>query len=138
MHRKCSKCCRAACHTAVDASVLCPAHSKRERKNIRKMAAAGGIDVACGDGFAETDSSQSARVPYVSKCRVVLVGIGADEQLAGYGRHRTVHKKGTEREVGRGELSLLEQELDKDVTRLWKRNLGRSVILMRCRYMLNS
>ncbi|POM76518.1 Asparagine synthetase domain containing hypothetical protein [Phytophthora palmivora] len=52
-------------------------------------------------------------------CRVhlVLVGIGADEQLAGYGRHRTTLVNGGE-EAMRAELQM-------DLARIWKRNLGR-------------
>lgn len=43
--------------------------------------------------------------------------VGADETLAGYGRHRALFKKfGEER---------LSQELELDINRLWKRNLGR-------------
>lgn len=43
--------------------------------------------------------------------------MGADEQLAGYGRHRTVFKHGG--------YEALQHELNKDLTRLWQRNLGR-------------
>ncbi len=42
---------------------------------------------------------------------------GADEQLAGYARHRSTWKRGG------GER--LAEEIEKDLARLWKRNLGR-------------
>ena len=58
-------------------------------------------------------------IPYQSECKILLVGLGADEQLAGYGRHRTVYSHG-------GNLALAE-EINKDLTRLWQRNLGRYV-----------
>lgn len=54
---------------------------------------------------------------YTSKARVLLVGIGADEQLGGYGRHRTAFVNGG--------VQSLRQELAKDLQRIWKRNLGR-------------
>jgi len=46
--------------------------------------------------------------------RILLVGMGADEQLGGYTRHCVAAKKGT-----------LRQELEYDMNRLWERNLGR-------------
>jgi asparagine synthetase B (glutamine-hydrolysing) len=49
--------------------------------------------------------------------RVILVGIGADEQLGGYGRHRKAFTQN-----GWGGLA---QELKMDQSRLWERNLGR-------------
>jgi asparagine synthetase B (glutamine-hydrolysing) len=52
-----------------------------------------------------------------SKARVLLVGIGADEQMAGYGRHRTTYM--------RGGVNALAEELDVDLERLHSRNLGR-------------
>ncbi|PRP78946.1 hypothetical protein PROFUN_13240 [Planoprotostelium fungivorum] len=51
------------------------------------------------------------------QAKVLLDGLGADEQLAGYGRHRVTFKKGGKMELRR--------ELDKDIHRLWQRNLGR-------------
>ena len=48
---------------------------------------------------------------------MLLVGSGADEQLGGYGRHRTVFRK--EGWVG------LAEELHAERERLWLRNLGR-------------
>ena len=56
-------------------------------------------------------------VPFQSKCRVLLLGNGADEQLGGYGRHRTAHKHRC--------ASGLQLELNKDTSRLWIRNFGR-------------
>lgn len=54
---------------------------------------------------------------YTSPCRVVLIGIGSDEQLAGYARHKTNFNKGG--------WKRLHEELDMDTKRLWIRNLGR-------------
>uniref|UniRef100_A0A7S2SRY2 Glutamine amidotransferase type-2 domain-containing protein n=1 Tax=Mucochytrium quahogii TaxID=96639 RepID=A0A7S2SRY2_9STRA len=54
---------------------------------------------------------------YCSPARILLSGIGADEQLAGYGRHRVSFKKGG--------WEALEQELKLDMGRIWERNMGR-------------
>ncbi|MCO5579970.1 hypothetical protein L7F22_033837 [Adiantum nelumboides] len=62
-------------------------------------------------------TENSIRKEYKCKARVVLVGSGADEQCAGYGRHRTKYREGGWKE--------LEREMQLDMQRLWKRNLGR-------------
>ena len=49
--------------------------------------------------------------------RVLLSGLGADELLGGYGRHRVAWE--------RGGPDAWRQQLDHDVHRLWVRNLGR-------------
>lgn len=54
---------------------------------------------------------------YTSSARVLLMGMGADEQMGGYGRHRTTFK--------RSGWAGLQQELEAERERLWLRNLGR-------------
>jgi asparagine synthetase B (glutamine-hydrolysing) len=49
--------------------------------------------------------------------RVLLLGMGADEQMGGYGRHRKAFTEGG--------WDLLRKELKMDQDRLWERNLGR-------------
>ncbi|KJX97002.1 asparagine synthetase domain containing protein 1 [Zymoseptoria brevis] len=56
-------------------------------------------------------------VDYVSSARVLLSGLGADELFAGYTRHATAFRRN-------GFTGLLD-ELDIDIGRLGKRNLGR-------------
>jgi asparagine synthetase B (glutamine-hydrolysing) len=57
------------------------------------------------------------RVCYVSPAKILLTGIGADEQLGGYGRHRTRYASGG--------WSALIKELQMDLDRISLRNLGR-------------
>jgi asparagine synthetase B (glutamine-hydrolysing) len=52
-----------------------------------------------------------------SPARILFSGLGADELLGGYGRHRTRYRLGG--------LSAIENEIDADMSRLWYRNLGR-------------
>lgn len=54
---------------------------------------------AGGDGWVYQNTSASngerfERIKYKSDARVLLVGSGADEQCAGYGRHRTKFRNG--------------------------------------------
>nr|POE71385.1 asparagine synthetase domain-containing protein c4f6.11c [Quercus suber] len=63
-----------------------------------------------------TRESQTAQ-PYISSARILLSGLGADELFAGYTRHATAFNR-------RGVSGLLD-ELDIDIGRLGKRNLGR-------------
>ncbi|MGH0116204.1 UNVERIFIED_CONTAM: hypothetical protein FKN15_000131 [Acipenser sinensis] len=54
---------------------------------------------------------------YTSTAKVVLTGIGADEQLAGYSRHRVRYKMSG--------LEGLVNELGMELGRISSRNLGR-------------
>ncbi|XP_057884225.1 asparagine synthetase domain-containing protein 1 [Melospiza georgiana] len=67
-----------------------------------------------GEGFI---SNQGELKPYKSPAKVVLTGIGADEQLAGYSRHRVCFTKDG--------LEGLNKELEMELGRISSRNLGR-------------
>jgi len=71
---------------------------------------------ARGKGFVY-DEERNIYVSHQTSCKALLVGIGADEQMGGYGRHRSVFRKGG--------MAALDEELSKDLERLWMRNLGR-------------
>ncbi|KAL1216643.1 hypothetical protein V5N11_029366 [Cardamine amara subsp. amara] len=78
---------------------------------------------ARGDGWIHEDSENQTveennqRIKYKCEARILLVGAGADEQCAGYGRHRTKYRNGS--------WIALDQEMKLDMQRIWKRNLGR-------------
>ncbi|XP_042350472.1 asparagine synthetase domain-containing protein 1 [Plectropomus leopardus] len=69
---------------------------------------------ARGTGFITEDGEQR---PFTSTAKVILTGIGADEQLAGYSRHRVRFKMS-------GHEGLI-QELAMELSRIPSRNLGR-------------
>ena len=80
--------------------------------------------------------SSSTYQPYQSHVKALLIGIGADEQMAGYGRHRTAFVRGVSSSPSTGSVNTeetgtqlgyaeLTKELNKDLVRLWERNLGR-------------
>ncbi|KAJ8682475.1 hypothetical protein QAD02_018267 [Eretmocerus hayati] len=75
--------------------------------------------LACAVWFASRAKGTllESGLPYESSCRVLLSGLGADEQLGGYMRHRTILKnKG---------WSDLTKELELEFDRISERNLGR-------------
>ncbi|CAA7266634.1 unnamed protein product [Cyclocybe aegerita] len=69
-----------------------------------------------GQGQIQRDA-ESEPEPYVSESRVLLNGLGADELLGGYYRHRSVYNTGGWKAV----VSELQEEID----RIPNRNLGR-------------
>lgn len=71
---------------------------------------------ARGVGNLTTPSTPES-IPYTTQARVLLSGLGADELFAGYTRHATAFSR-------HGFQGLLD-ELNLDIGRLGKRNLGR-------------
>lgn len=69
---------------------------------------------ARGKGFTAEEDDQK---PFTSSAKVILTGIGADEQLAGYSRHRVRFRSS-------GYKGLI-QELAMELGRISSRNLGR-------------
>ncbi|TVY46306.1 Asparagine synthetase domain-containing protein [Lachnellula occidentalis] len=69
-----------------------------------------------GAGIA-TSGPDNSVVPYTTPARVLLSGLGADELFGGYTRHATA--------FNRNGIAALLDELELDVNRLGKRNLGR-------------
>ncbi|TIC00289.1 hypothetical protein E3Q18_01116 [Wallemia mellicola] len=59
----------------------------------------------------------NSKEDYTTQARVLLSGLGADEALGGYGRHRVAYQKGG--------WDVLADELEMDLDRLPSRNLGR-------------
>ncbi|THH16765.1 hypothetical protein EW146_g3919 [Bondarzewia mesenterica] len=71
---------------------------------------------ARGIGQVRSDAN-AAPIPYTSPARVLLNGLGSDELLGGYGRHRTAFNTG-------GWQAVIE-ELQLEIDRIPTRNLGR-------------
>ncbi|KAF9581305.1 hypothetical protein BGW38_001727 [Lunasporangiospora selenospora] len=68
-----------------------------------------------GIGYLQTD--QGDRIPYTSQAKVLLSGLGADEQLGGYSRHKD--------QFALTQWEGLIKELQLDLDRISTRNLGR-------------
>ncbi|EEA20508.1 hypothetical protein TMatcc_000489 [Talaromyces marneffei ATCC 18224] len=82
------------------------------------------LSIACalyfasrGQGTVATSDSSDTTTIYTTTARVLLSGLGADELFAGYGRHGIAFAR-------KGFQGLID-EIDLDVGRLGKRNLGR-------------
>lgn len=79
------------------------------------------LSIAAALYFASrgTGAIQDSHRTYTSPARVLLSGLGADELLGGYSRHRKAHQQ------GHGDSKALVEELQMDLDRLPSRNLGR-------------
>ena len=92
----CKICCR---------STDCPAHTPIAAVHSEPYSVANFISP-----YIQEDNTSS-------DCRLLLIGHGADELFGGYGRHETRSKR-----IG---LVGLRKEMLLDLSRLWRRNLGR-------------
>jgi len=104
---QCGVCCRRRCRA--DGST-CRAHPPRRTREEKAAAAR--------PPAPPPRAPSPPRGPAAtSRARCLLLGMGADELLAGYARHRTAY--------ARGGAPALAAELDGDLVRLASRNLGR-------------
>ncbi|XP_076809825.1 asparagine synthetase domain-containing protein 1-like isoform X1 [Clavelina lepadiformis] len=79
--------------------------------------------IACALWFAcrgETSGSPlgGAKDQYIASSRILLCGMGADEQLGGYSRHRGIFEK-------KHDWAEVQAEMDMEIERIAERNLGR-------------
>ncbi|PLN85334.1 asparagine synthase [Aspergillus taichungensis] len=99
------------------------AHRETVKRLMRPHNTEMDLSISCALYFASRgqgtvlDHADTNPVSYTSPARVLLSGLGADELFAGYGRHGVAFSRS-------GFESLIE-EIDLDVSRLGKRNLGR-------------
>lgn len=97
---------------------LCPAHNGNNATTKKSSKAKSKTNVV--EDVGRSTSANGCKDEYctvTSSAKILLSGVGADEQMAGYGRHRTTHQ--------RGGYEALHAELKTEVNRLWTRNLGR-------------
>jgi len=101
---------------------LCPVHNRggavsfRDSSNVQTPASCDRM-FSCEDHSPSCRPSENDNPTVVSSAKILLSGVGADEQMAGYGRHRSTFQ--------RGGYAELRDELKMEVGRLWIRNLGR-------------
>lgn len=102
-------------NTEMDLSIACALYfASRGRGTTAIIPAEEGDH---GRGAADWVGGEPMEIPYTTTARVLLSGLGADELFAGYSRHAAAF----ERDSFQG----LIDEIDLDVGRLGKRNLGR-------------
>jgi asparagine synthetase B (glutamine-hydrolysing) len=94
------------CHRKVDWNEIVT-HEPHIRQLIYPKTTVMDVNIAMALWFAASAATTDAP-------RLLLSGLGADELLGGYRRHQIAWEQGT-----------LRQELDRDIHRLWERNLGR-------------
>jgi asparagine synthetase B (glutamine-hydrolysing) len=112
-HRKCTrKMCRTCCMSA-QCPKACSVHKAPATCKALPLSAETELAVGASDASAP----RRFRVLVRSQAKVLLLGIGADEQMGGYARHRTT--------FAHGAWQRLHEELLFDSGRIWQRNLGR-------------
>lgn len=98
---------------------VCTAHNTTKKSKAKnKKHSIPGKSASMRTEEVPEESGEATKQPMYDSCvKALLLGIGADEQMAGYGRHRSVY--------GRGGYAALQVELQMEKRRIWTRNLGR-------------
>ncbi|KAI2505650.1 asparagine synthase [Fragilaria crotonensis] len=87
---------------------------KRVQQLIAPKTSVMDLNIGTALWFASRGIGLLDGAPFHATAKILILGMGADEQLGGYGRHRKAHRHGT-----------LREELDLDINRIWERNMGR-------------
>lgn len=98
-------------------AMICPAHNDSNSGQTKGKEGMGKKKKALDTEIQQLSSAGCCNTTITSHAKILLSGVGADEQMAGYGRHRTTYQ--------RGGYQALKEELQMEVDRLWTRNLGR-------------
>ena len=95
--------------------------------------AARGVGLATDDqdgGGDATDDRRCEEEVYRSAAKILLCGMGADEQLGGYSRHRGLFEK-------HRDWAVVDREIKMEIERISSRNLGRDDRWARCFFRCN-
>ena len=106
-----------AAATAVLAAALPSLKDRAAAASARAASMSAKLGLGAATRAHHAHAASAAAMPKLPKPRVLLVGMGADEQLAGYGRHRTRYNNA-------GWDGLI-AEVEMDIRRISYRNLGR-------------
>ena len=98
-------------------AILCRAHNQINDQHRRSADSNADANITAKRHASSSAQGSNMHGSVVSQAKILLSGVGADEQMAGYGRHRNIHQ--------RGGYEALRMELQMEVNRLWTRNLGR-------------
>mmetsp|Transcript_10351 Transcript_10351/g.21479 ORF Transcript_10351/g.21479 Transcript_10351/m.21479 type:complete len:789 (+) Transcript_10351:102-2468(+) len=98
------------------AARLCPEHNDNNTGAARKIRLRSEVTQE-RSGAMSSESYTAISFDIRSRAKILLSGVGADEQMAGYGRHRSTFE--------RSGYPALQSELRMEIKRLWTRNLGR-------------
>jgi hypothetical protein len=107
-----------------------PVESKRGMRRAARVEAAnqkaGAVQPKSNVASEEDNNAGDDEFTTVrSACSVLLVGLGADEQMGGYGRHGVVYRtRLRQSDLAQAQIALRAEMLH-DTARLWRRNLGR-------------
>jgi asparagine synthetase B (glutamine-hydrolysing) len=97
--------------------MICTVHNQINDRQTTNIESKAGANTNAKRRSSSSNSASNVHGLILSQAKILISGVGADEQMAGYGRHRTTYN--------RGGYEALRMELQMEVDRLWTRNLGR-------------
>ena len=98
-------------------ATICTVHNQINDRQTTNIESKAGANTNAKRRSSSSNSASNMHGLILSQAKILISGVGADEQMAGYGRHRTTYN--------RGGYEALRMELQMEVDRLWTRNLGR-------------